>query len=1414
MSSFRSLRDRDAWSTIRGYVYQVDLTIQRWLDLAPNQILELECGEDIDIVSRALIADSEECNRLLEQVKHRDESLTLRKPEAIAAIACFIEHCQTNPNADIIFQFTTNTKVGRERLSPIPDKVPAIEAWERLRLGELQDEDRDKVLEGIRKIIKNARKPDDLHQDTWQKFCDFRETATNEAFLNLVRKFQWITKAPEARSLKSILQQKLLEGQHAIDPLQAQEQYQRLFWYVFSRLCERGKKQLILEELHTQIALPSLSQKDHETLEILKTWSYEIDDRVSNLENEQQQNSQLINHLSVEVRQIARSQGVDQAINYVVETPILDIYPLVERSSLRGETVQSLAQTFINHTWIAINGTLGSGKTQLAVLLVQYLISQGRCTNCVWLRLRDLTVQQACLRFDQAVEALVEEPLHVSLNQWYTQICNHLGANTILVFDDLPQFVRGDDLETRLIHLAQICYDKGIRLLSTSSHQLSQNLQSVLGGQILYTTEVPPFTNSEAADIFRAYDAPEFFLNSSEVAYLNSLAHYHPSLLSAIANYLNRHNWQVSPQTLDALIRGEYATFVNEETLNHILLTIQDDQSQELLYRLNLVLGYFSPEDMQALANVAPSIERPRQRLNNLLGVWIQRDVNNRLMVSPLVKQLGSQDLSISVRQECHFTLGERIIRSKLNQYKVFNAIFHFTMAEAFNKAGSLLLSALNGLEKDETQIDDGGILTLWSQQPLPEQMDLGLRLIIRGFQISVRVRYKITISYLLDNLDNLMEEVTTQETGMVMALVANLISKCPNQVGFFRLNRYFRSALSFSSVATLPDGSELSLPHEVPFESLIWAATTTIQSAADLEDWIATLEHFTSEQRERAFSTKATEAGCLLVAEWIWLLEADKPEAEQDWQTVLTGTRRLKDFALSLGLELLWASAICSEVIILAEYNRNLNQAIEIIELSLAHASNDPRVQFLLKECLGRQFVFAARHDEAVTWLTQALVELTDAYPLQRLHALLRLSRAIAAQEPYLALQYAQQAVNVAQSFEEIPETELVKALGELAIAKWLAIDVSAAFEAWDQAGEYLLNYRRDKNEWKDLFVLYAHITGYFTAVATTGNPPGDITEGEIYAAPARGIFLTRNLARVDYYNPSRDCFLPTQLASFAEAIGNDKRAFAWALKGLEMARDTQQFLPLTSLGRNIIPQLVLKNSYADVLDLAVEVGTLLVALPKLSQAGGNILEPGINIQEVFGLEENEMWKHTESCALILGVLPIIFHIANIAIYQPGLARTQAIYIAAMCREIAAISRPQSLWTTVVEIIDQIHLQQSSCIELITQYQNLSSPDMILSILGLMAATLQENAPLIEVLRVHLSIIDQVQKLTNSQSTVYRKIVLRYFLNYWKTSVERVMFRFNNPQITAYLLCQSQNMSSNEQGQAILNIIRNDLIY
>jgi len=128
---FIPLPNRDASPTIRGFAYQVDVTIARWLTLRPEQTLELEYGEDIDLVSRVLTSAGAQQKRWLEQVKrHENIAVTLRTPEVLTAIANFCAHRANNPNPSItlIFRFTTNSRISRERPSPLSIKIPAISA--------------------------------------------------------------------------------------------------------------------------------------------------------------------------------------------------------------------------------------------------------------------------------------------------------------------------------------------------------------------------------------------------------------------------------------------------------------------------------------------------------------------------------------------------------------------------------------------------------------------------------------------------------------------------------------------------------------------------------------------------------------------------------------------------------------------------------------------------------------------------------------------------------------------------------------------------------------------------------------------------------------------------------------------------------------------------------------------------------------------------------------------------------------------------------------------------------------------------------------------------------------------------------------------------------------------------------------
>lgn len=103
---FTELPNRDAWNVIRGFVYQVDMTIVRWLNLEDNEFLELERGEDIDRVVHDVT--QKEISRELEQVKHREGKISLNCEETDDLLFNYYLHFSNNPEENIKFRFVTN----------------------------------------------------------------------------------------------------------------------------------------------------------------------------------------------------------------------------------------------------------------------------------------------------------------------------------------------------------------------------------------------------------------------------------------------------------------------------------------------------------------------------------------------------------------------------------------------------------------------------------------------------------------------------------------------------------------------------------------------------------------------------------------------------------------------------------------------------------------------------------------------------------------------------------------------------------------------------------------------------------------------------------------------------------------------------------------------------------------------------------------------------------------------------------------------------------------------------------------------------------------------------------------------------------------------------------------------------------
>ena len=202
MTDFTLARNRDAWFVIRGYKYQIDLTILRWLSISESQTLALEFGEDIDIVNKALVGDTSAIDRELEQVKHLDRPITLRSPECISAIANAVQHFSLNPSQEIIFRFCTNSTIATERPPVSEDRSPGIRMWENLRGDTLTKPQRSALLAFLLEFIRRLDKPaEGVDENTWKRFRAFISNATARDLSGLIARFEWSTGQPSASDL-------------------------------------------------------------------------------------------------------------------------------------------------------------------------------------------------------------------------------------------------------------------------------------------------------------------------------------------------------------------------------------------------------------------------------------------------------------------------------------------------------------------------------------------------------------------------------------------------------------------------------------------------------------------------------------------------------------------------------------------------------------------------------------------------------------------------------------------------------------------------------------------------------------------------------------------------------------------------------------------------------------------------------------------------------------------------------------------------------------------------------------------------------------------------------------------------------------------------------------------------------------
>lgn len=1426
---FVAPRDRDAWSAIRGFVYQVDLTIERWLNLVDDQELYLEAGEDIDTVSKYLQDGSEE--RLLEQIKHREKNLTLKSESALSALANAVEHFQNDTKNRLIFRYTTNAVTGKEHLSPF--SAHGICEWERLRSSNFDkqlsssqlEKEIENILFGIRKILIGVKNcPKELNKETWGRFRVFIETSHDSSLLDLIMRFEWSVGAPEAKDMCDRIQSTLMDLGHAADEVTAQNQYQKLFLHVFKTISKRGDKKLCINGL-PNVLLQQISANDRLFFEQFSTEMGIVAHKLAIMHTQMSQIEQEIGKVASSVSRLVELSNVHQ-LSMITPIPIFQPPPLDSNLSPRFETVVKLKQELDQVAWLAITGSSGMGKSSVALLIAAKV---GCCP--VWLRFRDLDVERAAAELD-AVFLYINSGTPFSNHlQKYIETCQSFTPGSVIVLDDIPALSNGDRLVQRLEFLLTACKKTNVKILTTSVHRQPGHLQRIARGHFTEVT-VPALTDLDALEILKIHNAPNHILcNINTVRFLNAIARQHPTLLVAVALFLGGNNWEWTDQHLENLLQGRFAEEVNDETIQRLLSTVTDDISRKLLYRLNLIVGAFNIETVRIVAAIHPQIPEPRERLTALNGLWIQRDSEELMRVSPLIHTLGSDDLNNAVKLQCNHTLANQILQKRnLSPHDLEIAILYLFAAEEHEEAALLLTwgivqlyDAIQAENVDINHVKKLNLLNILSNSALPNTISLNTRLLLRAKQIHIAQALSNNIQYLLDDIELLFEKAgETEATGLIAACGFAVPAL---SVKNFELScRFLVKAVNAIPFAIHPDGTRIELLSEITAGSFIWLNLQGVRTAENVVCWCDMVQHMPATVRQQALTDPIAYAGVKILFLTFSAMEETLPINKQDWLQVLDKIRGVKTKAIVMAADFLIAAAAWAEIVVLCEHLHLAERAILLAEETLLQYKEDPRVVFMINNAIGKYLsCLNGKESEAEIWLIKA-ISAKEISPttcqMERPNTLLILSTLADKKEDFAAsTDYLRQALELLESSSDHSEISIVKYLGDFAIAEWKTGNLKGSFMAIDAAVLRLLSEKANSDEWKSLFSLFGHTAGYMASFINYGNPP-KLADNSSYVLPPVGNF--NNMKQADlasFYNQDKECVLLSHLIRFAQAVESDERVAYWVCKILEEGHTTPSAAGVVATTIfTILPHLVASGNLSEFFESARSASFTLTGMNSLYARGDHdLLFKELDINAVLGEPESEPFQEAEKRTLELTLIPLVFHLGilklrareNEAYIEK--ANNQVSLAISLCYESAAISVLSNDWNEAAELIKSCFFENPALNKIISRSNGYSEDKSTLKCVGYIGASMQNPVDLNNAFRAQMVTFPSFP-WHQFQESGYRLLLLPFIEEFWGAAIAQRRLFFTPPAAVETAFKDAQKLPVGLRGRELMDVIANGL--
>lgn len=1053
----------------------------------------------------------------------------------------------------------------------------------------------------------------------------------------------------------------------------------------------------------------------------------------------------------------------------------------------RTAVTQSLSVDLESNTLLAIIDSSGKGKTQTA----RELVAKVDRYKIWWITLTEGELHNHFR--EQLVRWLIEltndlrywEAFYngyLTIDQVIVAIVAASNNECLLVIDNLPNSRINTKFYNDLQLLSQHFQSNNCKIIVTSQWTLPAHFRSDFSNT---SCSLPNFGEFEVRQLLLAIDAPESFVVDGIIGLILSHTEGNPSLVRAFAGWLKRSGWQTNGSVFTDLLSGQPIEEVRKEKRGP-LLGFLDNEPRNLLHRLTLINDSFDRGLALKIASVSQSLNFPGDALDQLTTPWLDKLENNKYRVSPIFKGAGTENLPNELQQRIHLTLADRLLKSgTIPITRIVNISSHLISAGEYDRCVNLFTVAMMSAATPEqakyidkiTAISHYYFKTSW-----PESVDMSSRIMFRAAQVRLRMLMGGEWSELHANLLEMIENTSDEhEMAIVFALLNTgplIVSEQPIPNGLVIVKN------AIQSVRILRKTEFLNFTEaKYRYEDIIWLSIARIHDGSQLEEILEELKSLSGAEITSLFESEISLETASLFADRRWVIEADKPEEERQWEQALLFLNSLQEISLKFNQPILEVAAVRGQAIVYADYLSNADHALTLLD-NLPVSNDKLQLSFLINYTRGCILQDNDRYDQALSALNTAIENISSSFVFSSFDAQRRRVALLGHMQNWheaktLCIKMIHRANDLGLGMERL------EMMGELAFIHWSIGNRRRAVAALAGLIRGLVVYPdQTVPKWHEAFVKTGHALGWFSSIASSGRPPSTAQSGEPYAPVLPGLFALPRPQLRDF-QPRFGLSSSHLLSSFCMLASEVKMSrLAWVeLTKLKRGGDNPQYDPVLEFFNTEFASLTAR--YGD-LETALTIGINSIQKTSVTQYRGLTPVDAIAFSSQ-NVDINHFWlqiPHISRIDYEKRLSNIVFGPAFSELIGTVLSdeeiETRLSNWEAVISELSEIFEDPNHWHMVIEFLKKLVVSNHS------DYPSndlVKNTDMILNILWHLLASTRLQIPLHQVISTQVSAV-----LPFNQNPALGSHMLeglgRFLHRYWLGIAETRRFALNNPDL------------------------------